>query len=166
MKLIKKNNSSLKFETILFFTAEFDQKFFCKHLNRIVIFISTLAFQKYFLFKILKLFQYIFSHLNLIPNFFSNTWLWLLFFTVLAFQKYFLFKILKLFQYIFSHLNLIPNFFSNTWKTQSLASFSPQGIFFKFYYLECFRKFKILNFFQLFCSISWSWFKKKFKPWN
>ena len=113
----KKKNSRLKFETILFFTAEFDQKFFCKHLNRIVIFISTLAFQKYFLFKILKLFQY-----------------------------------------IFSHLNLIPNFFSNTWKTQSLASFSPQGIFFKFYYLECFRKFKILNFFQLFCSISWSWF--------
>ena len=58
-------------------------------------------------------------------------------------------------------------FFQTLEKTQSLASFSPQGIFFKFYYLECFRKFKILNFFQLFCSISWSWFfKKKVKPWN
>ena len=84
-----------------------------------------------------------------------------IFISTLAFQKCFLFKILKLFQYIFSHLNLIPIFFSNTWKIQSLASFSPQGIFFKFYYLECFRKFKILNFFQLFCSISWSWFLKK-----
>ena len=143
------------------------------------------------------------SQLNLIKNFFANTWIGLLFlFQLWHFKNIFYSKFWNCFNIFFHtwiwsqiffqtldydcyflqfwHFKNIFyskfwncfNIFFHTWiwsqiffqtleKTQSLASFSPQGIFFKFYYLECFRKFKILNFFQLFCSISWSWFKKK-----
>ena len=102
------------------------------------------------------------SQLNLIKKFFANTWIGLLFlFQLWHFKNIFYSKFWNCFNIFFHTWIWSQIFFQTLEKTQSLASFSPQGIFFKFYYLECFRKFKILNFFQLFCSISWSWFKKK-----
>ena len=68
----KKKFARLKFETIIYFTAEFDPILFFKHLNMIVICFSILTFQKYFLFKSLTLVQYKFSQLNVIQFFFQT----------------------------------------------------------------------------------------------
>ena len=129
MKLIKKN-SRLKFETILFFTAEFDQKFFCKHLNRIVIFISTLAFQKYFLFKILKLFQYIFSHLNLIPNFFFKHLIMIVIFYSFGISKIFFIQNFEIVSIYFFTPEFDPKFFFQTLEKHNLWPVFPHKEFF------------------------------------
>ena len=108
----KKKFARLKFETIIYFTAEFDPILFFKHLNMIVICFSILTFQKYFLFKSLTFVQYKFSQLNVIQFFSSNTWIWLLFFFQFwHFKNIFYSKFCNCFNIFFQADILIHNFF-------------------------------------------------------